>query len=150
MGKSRYRPLPPQFEQVQSADYWLDQMTPPVRTGPARGMRISQAKIKICSHTQKKKKTLSINFPNTLNTPLSACRMGDFQVHRDGPPWSRSGPTLTPQPPEANTGRDGKTRSRSWALVQNTHSVNRADKRRQKLPNQNKPSLHTTNSNFLQ
>lgn len=34
--ENRYRPLPPQFEQAQSADYWLDQMTPPVRTGTSK------------------------------------------------------------------------------------------------------------------
>lgn len=31
-----------------------------------------------------------------------------------------------------------------------THSVERADKRRQDLPYQNKPSLHTTKCKFLQ
>lgn len=47
---------------------------------PARGMRISEAKIKICSHTQThlKKKTLS-HFPrispNTPNNRMSACRL---------------------------------------------------------------------------
>ncbi len=43
--ESRYRPLPPQFEQAQSADYWLDQMTPPVRTGTSeRACRLVRPK----------------------------------------------------------------------------------------------------------
>lgn len=53
--ESRYRPLPPQFEQVQSADYWLDQMTPPVRTGTSeRACRLVRPKIKNKNKINKK------------------------------------------------------------------------------------------------
>lgn len=99
---------------------------------PARGMRISQAKIKIRSHALKKgknktkTKTQSRAFHQTSAlapvTPLSACRLCGLAVHR----WSGSHleaeviPHSLPSHQKQNTGRDGKTRPRSWATVQNT------------------------------
>lgn len=118
---------------------------------PARGMRISQAKIKICSHTHTKKIKLKSHSHTlhklhqthpTLHCLLAGCRtfnplgwtpLEQKQCHIH-PPATRS-----------------KYRQR-WKdkTKELSYRAERADRRKQKLPYQNKLSLHTTESKFLQ
>ena len=122
---------------------------------PARGMRISQAKIKICSRAHTRKNTFahfSINVTKHTHTythsrphttPLSACSPPG-QATAKQKRSSRSPAT------KSKYRQRWKDKTQGAELQRKTNSVERADKRRQKLPNQNKPSLHTTSSSFLQ
>lgn len=89
---------------------------------PARSMRISQAPQKIdiilLPHILLTLSRQCHQTNPTLHCLLPSCE--GLLAHWDGSPWNRCNTTLTPQPPEANTGRDRKTRPRSWAIVQNT------------------------------
>lgn len=69
---------------------------------PARSMQISQAK---------KKKNTSMHTHSTSPTNQTQHFNVCFSI-----PWNTEvDATLTPQPPEANTGRDRRTGPRSWA-----------------------------------
>lgn len=119
---------------------------------PARGMRISQAKIKICSHAHKDK-NLSHTFHKlhqthpTLHCLLAGCGTSKStgMDHHEAEAIPHSLPSHQKQ--KYRQRWKDKTKELSYSAK---HSVERADKRRQKLPNQSKPSLHTTNSCFLQ
>lgn len=105
---------------------------------PARGMRISQAKIKISTHSH----THTVHALHWRHAFLiTVC-----------PPCSRSDSTSAPQPPKANTGRGGKTRPRSWARVQNKNtntSVQREQKQESKSSRTRRSTTYKLRKKFL-